>query len=87
MKNKIIWPTLTAIWILVIAVAAEATLMGSRLMNEAGISLAAGEVNRMIYHIFVIAGIISFVLYVVLKGAIKKITDPIEALTEDAKKV
>ncbi len=86
MKNKIIWPTLTAIWILVIAVAAEATLMGSRLMNEAGISLAAGEVNRMIYHIFVIAGIISFVLYVVLKGAIKKITDPIEALTEDAKK-
>lgn len=86
MKNKIIWPTLVAIWILFIVVAAEATLMGSRLMNEAGITWVSGEINRMIYQIFIITSIISVILYVVLRGAIKKITDPIEALTEDAKK-
>ena len=86
MKNKIIGPAIIAIWLIVIAVAVDATLLGSRLMNQQGGNVATGEINQMIYHIFALAGIISIVLYLVLKNVIKKITDPIATLTEDAKK-
>lgn len=86
MKNKIIWPTLVAIWMLFIIVTVEATLLGSRLMSEAGINWISIEINHMIYQLFIIVSIVSFILYIVLRSAIKKITDPIEALTEDAKK-
>ncbi len=86
MKNRIIGPAIIAIWVLVIVVAVDATLLESRLMSQQGENIATDAINQMIYHIFTLAGIISIVLYFVLKNVIKKITDPIAALTEDAKK-
>ncbi len=86
MKNRIIGPAIIAIWVLVIVVAVDATLLESRLMSQQGENIATDVINQMIYHIFTFAGIISIVLYFVLKNVIKKITDPIAALTEDAKK-
>ena len=86
MKNRIIGPAIIAIWVLVIVVAVDATLLESRLMSQQGENIATDVINQMIYHIFTFAGIISIVLYFVLKNVIKKITDPIATLTEDAKK-
>ncbi len=84
MRNKILVPSLIAIWTTIIITAIDITITGSKLMHFNGSHNLNNDIDSIILRLFIMGIIISVVIYIVLNNVAQKITRPINELIEDA---
>ncbi len=84
MRNKILFPSLIAIWITIIITAIDIAITCSKLLQFSNNYNVNDEIDSIILRLFIVGIIMSVATYIVLNHVSQKITRPIDELIEDA---
>ncbi len=85
MRNKIIFPALIGIWAVIVIIATDIILLGSKMMGSNAYSTINDELDAVILRMCVSGVLVSILVFLILKDTTLKITGPIEVLTKEAK--
>ena len=85
MRNKIIFPALIGIWTVIVIIATDIILLGSKMMQINNDVIVSEQIDAVILRMCITGVIISVIVFIILKNTALNITNPIEVLTREAK--